>query len=420
MPDQDQQPLTIGIVALHALAAVDPSRGSAIGGTETRAWAFARGLAAAGHRVRFLVRSDGDAFEQTVDGVLVVGHRDRWYERYVRIGRLFSRENGRLRLRRWSLDLITTLPLVVAHRLFAPRLKLPPAFFDAGAADCWLTFGVQATSEVVIQAAQAAGRRCGLLLGCDADVDAWFIANPDRQTPYGDRGRTCAAILQTADAIVAQTEWQQEALSERYGRDAVVIRNPIDLNCWQLSETDDPPFVLWIGRAEPVHKRPLEAIAVAAACPEVAFKMVMNPADPATAAAVREACPANCELIDFVPPPEMPELLGRATLLLNTSSVEGFPNVFLQAAATGTPIVSQQVLEDWLNASGAGRCGDGTVETAAAILRDLLASSTKRAEHAAAGRLYVETHHRLADRVDDLAAFCREQLLSSNSTPTAS
>lgn len=421
MDDPAKPPLTIGIVALHALPAVDPACGGAIGGTETRAWTFARGLAAAGHQVRFLVRSNGESFERDTDGVRVVGHRDRWHDRYVRVGRLINREDGRLRLRRWSLDLLTTLPLVAAHRLWTRRRGRSQSFFDASTADCWLTLGVQATSEAVISSAHAADRRCGLLLGCDADVDDWFDHEPERQTPYGDRGRTCAAILRGADGIVTQTEWQRQTLRDRYGRESVVIGNPIDLEHWQPSTAaDGTPFVLWVGRAEPVHKRPIEAVTIAAACPEVPFKMVMNAADPATAAAVRAACPANCELIDFVPPDEMPNLMARATLLLNTSSVEGFPNVFLQAAASGTPIVSQQVLGDWLADSGAGRCGDGSVATAAAIVRDLIASAAARDAHAAAGRQYVARHHQLGDRVDELAAFCRNTLLKPAEAADAS
>src|SRR5690606_10689364 len=54
-----QSPRRVCMVALHALPAIDPSVARPVGGTETRAWTFARGLA---QReccdVSFVVRAD--------------------------------------------------------------------------------------------------------------------------------------------------------------------------------------------------------------------------------------------------------------------------------------------------------------------------------------------------------------------------
>src|SRR5690606_5922774 len=41
-------------------------------------------------------------------------------------------------------------------------------------------------------------------------------------------------------------------------------------------------------------------------------------------------------------------LLSRATMLINTSEWEGFPNIFLEAALSGTPIVSLAIDPDGL------------------------------------------------------------------------
>lgn len=399
---------TIGIAAFHALPAIDPSRGGAIGGTETRAWTFARGLAVAGYDVRFVVRSDGDAFERAVEGVRVIGFRDRWFERYVTVGRAIAKTDRGWRLRRLSLRLLAALPLVLWHRAFRLTRQSPTdptPFFDVNAADVWLTFGVQQTSAGVIAACRQNGRPCAVVLGCDADVDDWFERQPDRRNEYGDSGAVAAFILRNADGRLAQTPWQRDALRSRYGLASEVIRNPIDLDRWRPGDGGD--FVLWIGRAEPIHKRPIEAIEIARLCPDLPFRIVMNPADPTTAAAVRARLPANVELVDFVPPREMPELMRAARLLLNTSSVEGFPNVFLQAAACEVPIVSQAVLGDWLRRSGAGVCGGGDRERTAAIVRELRDDASRRSQLGRSGRRFVEQHHALADRVAELAAFCK-------------
>ena len=403
------------------MPAIDPTAGQAVGGTETRAWLLARGLAAGGRDVVFVVRSPGDPFERSVEGVTVVGVQDRWYQRYLNIGRSIERTSRWPRIVRPSWSLLRDLPLVVAHRTltrrrrddFSPVARLLPIERAA----VWVTFGVQTNSADVIRRCQQDAKPSVLMLGCDADVDPWFASEPERVTPYGDRGATCALILRHATRIVAQTPWQRDRLNERYGRGADVLPNPIDLDRWTARpnrETQTPGehrsgrHVLWVGRAEPVHKRPQEAIAIARLCPEIPFRMVMNPADPATGESVRKSQPENVTLVDFVPPDAMPQEMAAAVLLLNTSATEGFPNTFLQAAAAGRPIVSQTVLADWLHETGSGLCGEGDRERTATHVRELWANDGAADAIGRHGREAVAAKHGLTEVADRFAAILEE------------
>ena len=408
MTDREPTGPSIGLAAFHALPVIDPATIGPIGGTETRAWLFARSLARLGRDVRIAVRSPHSAFERDVCGVTVAAFADPWYSRLLRLGQAIERVDGRLRLKRLTPSLFVDLPLVAVHRALGrhrsdPREPFP--LVDVTTADVWVTFGVQATSAGMIAAAHAADRPAIVVLGCDDDLSETFLGDPDRRNSYGDDGWTAQFILQKADAVVVQTPWQQAKLADRWGREGDLIANPIDLDRWTSSPSTGT-FVLWVGRAEPVHKRPIEAIEVARGLPGIPFRMVMNPADPATAAEVRSRCPSNVTVVDRVAPNEMPALMREATILLNTSSAEGFPNVFLQAAASGTPIVSQTVLADWLRDTRTGFAGDGSREQAARLVRQLWDDETLRAEISTCSRSFLADNHDAAAKAGELATVC--------------
>ena len=137
------------------------------------------------------------------------------------------------------------------------------------------------------------------------------------------------------------------------------------------SLTDPARYVLWIGRAESVHKRPQICVELARSCPGVTFLMVLNPRDKAVEETIHRSAPANVYILPRVPFPAMPALFSRAAALLNTSQLEGFPNVFLQAALSRVPIVSLEVGQDFLKNRGGGIFSDGDVATAANAIQSI-------------------------------------------------
>lgn len=407
---EEQASIRVCFVALHALPAIDVSLNRPVGGTETRAWTFAKGLASLGSvDVQFIVRSDGPRQPFRQNDVKVIPMQDRLYSLYESVGRCIEKSPNfpGLRLRRWEAKLIWQVPVLAACRAFEGPSRNPwhvDPFYTKQPVDVFCTFGVQANSARVIAAAHASDRKAVLVIGSDGDLDERYTHGSIYISPYGDVGGVCHDILQSADAIVAQTDKQQQLLRDRFGRESTVIANPIDLEDWDFHRLTALPeqttcgldrYVLWIGRAESVHKRPDLLLEIASLCPEVDFLMILNPRDRTVEDRVRREAPANVRIVSQVPFDAMPAVFERAEVFVSTSSLEGFPNVFLQAACTDVPIVSLEVGREFLNASGSGICTQGDLARTAESVRSLWTDPTALAEVASGGREYVIAEHGL-------------------------
>ena len=377
--------LRVCIAALNAYPAVDPQSAGPIGGIETQAWMFARGLGQRGEiDVSMFVRHTRPPRQDEFEGVTLIPLVDRLYGIRQSVGMCVGKQRHFpwLTLHRWRMALLWQFPLVVAERLlhgrpgdpWRPESRLMDSSFDV-----YCTFGVQAHSATMIATAHAAGRPAILFLGSDGDLDENYQENSDYDSPYGDRGDVCWRILREADSIIVQTAAQQQLLRERFGRDGVVIENPIDVCEWD-ARVSEPlgdvagrfnRYVLWVGRAEDVHKRPDVCLELARLCPAIDFLMILNPRDPVVESRVRRETPGNVHIVSHVPFPMMPAVFAQAAALVNTSSLEGFPNVFLQAAVSSVPIASLNVGESFLEWLDGGRHADGDVRQLALYLQQV-------------------------------------------------
>lgn len=402
------RPLRICLVAFNAYPAVNPSVGGQVGGTETRAWLLARQLARQSDLdVSLAVRTTRPVSPTVVEGVRIVGLRDRFYRLREAVGGFASRQAGFpwIKVHRWSPSLLWQVPLLASARWFEARPtdpRLPMPFFNQIEADLFCCFGNQATAATVIASAHATGRPAVLFLGSDDDLNAGYTSDSRERNPYGDLGSTCYFSLMESDAVLTQTPEQSEMLQGRFGREGVLVPNPIDLAEWD-SRADEalPPelhagldrFVLWMGRAEKLHKRPQVLLEMARLCPEVPFLMLLNPRDPAVDAEIRRSAPSNVRIVTQVPFPLMPALFRKAMAYINTSSLEGFPNAFLQAAASRVPIVSTDVGQSFLDQSQAGVFVDEDWQRGADVLTQWMNSPELPAPLGVQGRSFIEQQH---------------------------
>jgi glycosyltransferase involved in cell wall biosynthesis len=101
----------------------------------------------------------------------------------------------------------------------------------------------------------------------------------------------------------------------------------------------------------------------------------------------------NVEFLGQVAPDKTMQIIADAGSLLSTSDEEGFPNTFLEAWASGTPVVTLKVDPDSLIMRHGLGAVSGTVETAIDDLTALLDSPQHRNEIAARAQRYVAEQH---------------------------
>ncbi len=416
------QRLRVCFLAYHAYPVIEPAAEGVFGGTETRAWTLARALARrADLAVSLVVYARRPLRQESCQGVRLVRRREPLYWVRQNVGKhveVLSRFPW-VRVRSFAPALLWQVPLLAALRPLrrGPDPRRPDRFLLGLEADVLLCFGVHRQTATAVATAKAAGRRSVVFLGADSDLDPRYTPDSTYVSPYGERGAVCWYALHHADRIVAQTAWQQAALAERFGRKALVLPNPIDLAEWDAALACDAPlpaledlsrYALWVGRADSFHKRPLVCLELARQCPEVPFVLVVNRRDPAVEERLHRDRPENVRLVTRVPFADMPRVFRRAAVYVNTSApaYEGFPNVFLQAAASGVPIGSLELDADFVGRSGAGSVALGDVGRLADFVRRMWHHPAEAHAMGQQGRRFVQQHHdaaiianRLADAI---------------------
>ncbi len=131
-------------------------------------------------------------------------------------------------------------------------------------------------------------------------------------------------------------------MRELYGRECPVIPNVWDVTPCTDAKAD-PPEVFWAARYLPL-KRPEMVLEIARRLPGIKFIMAGGPVnghEDLYERVQRQAAELpNVETLGFVPFSEIDEYYARASVYLCTSTIEGFPNTFLQAWNHKTPVVS--------------------------------------------------------------------------------
>ncbi|MBS0153962.1 MAG: glycosyltransferase family 4 protein [Nitrospira sp.] len=101
----------------------------------------------------------------------------------------------------------------------------------------------------------------------------------------------------------------------------------------------------------------------------------------------------NVDYRGQVAPEQVLKVIGESCLLLSTSDGEGFPSVFLEAWAAGTPVVSLQIDPDRKIKNGGLGVVTGTVEEAVDALASLMVSPERCQEMGVKARRHVEEIH---------------------------
>ncbi|MEX2493388.1 MAG: glycosyltransferase family 4 protein [Nitrospirales bacterium] len=157
-------------------------------------------------------------------------------------------------------------------------------------------------------------------------------------------------------------------------------------------------YVAWVGVLRQP-KRPDLLLEIAKRLPDVpfvvcgGFSTFMTPEGFAEPIVEKLKALSNVQYLGQVAPRKTLEIIGNAAMLLSTSQLEGFPSVFLEAWAAGTPVVSLKIDPDGVIQRKNLGTLSGTVEIAVRDIATLMQSRDRREEMSLRARQHVKEAH---------------------------
>lgn len=241
----------------------------------------------------------------------------------------------------------------------------------------------------------------------------FFIASSaDLWEPYGKVDGPLKWLfplgIRWANGVVCRTNEQQQRLQKRYGRHGVLIRTGHPRS---IDRSEAKTSILWVGRGVPL-KQPEMFLDLAARLPDYPCVMVMTSEagheDLGRRIRQRAQGLSNLQLYERVPFNAMDQHFIRAKVFVNTSTYEGFPNTFVQAAMHGAPVVSWQVDPDkLLSHETIGVCANASFDRLFELVRDLCSTDAARAALGRRAQEYAYAHHDVGQSAAALNAYVR-------------
>ncbi len=148
-------------------------------------------------------------------------------------------------------------------------------------------------------------------------------------------------LMRHLAGLVCQTNDQKKEIGKT-NRAITVVRNSAVGN-WDGNSDQDEQLILWVGNIKSL-KRPLDFVRIAEQFSTTQFRFLMIgfPQDRGLARKIvnRSRHLDNLEFIPGVPISEIGSYFRKASIFVSTSEVEGYPNTFIQAIQSATPVIS--------------------------------------------------------------------------------
>lgn len=277
-----------------------------IGGAELQAAIVAKHLAARGHQVSMICLDFGQPEQVVIDN--------------IRIFRAYRPDEG--------------LPIL---RFVWPRLLSIWNCMNRADADVYYQRTAGMLTGVMAAFCKFRGRKSVFASASNPDL----LPNTSRIRYARDRW-IYSYGLKNVDRIFVQNEEQARICRSIHRREPILIPN-----CYATSDRRsverEEGYILWVSTIRKL-KRPELFLELARALPDQQFRMIGGPGDGEhelyDAIKARATTMNNVQFLGFVPFAPAEKHFDRATIFVNTSESEGFPNTFLQAWARGVPTVS--------------------------------------------------------------------------------
>jgi len=210
-------------------------------------------------------------------------------------------------------------------------------------------------------------------------------------------------LLYSADLITTSDKFQNKQLKEVFGKDSIIINNAYVLKS-KIPEKNGILTVLWVSTLRKDWKNPELYLELAKKFPDIKFIMIggPDPEDPEFYAEINNKTSEipNLDFIGFVPFKEVDNYYSEASIIVNTSNVEGFPHTFLQAWERQTPVLSLNIDPDGIICNYNLGIHSKTFEKMIKDLKRLIDDKNLRYEMGENGRRYVEQRHDLNVIID--------------------
>lgn len=217
--------------------------------------------------------------------------------------------------------------------------------------------------------------------------------------------------LKSADRVFTQSAYQKFLIRKNFGLNTEIVKNPFPIpSNIKLTKTK-PPIVLWVGTIKQEWKQPDIFLNLAQTLPDVHFQMIGGPSSNIQYyKQIKEKASniKNLQFMGFIPYPEINRYFNDASIFVNTSSIEGFPNTFLQAWAHYVPVVSLNVDPDEIICKYSLGYHSKTFEILIENVKTLLQNERIREFMGRNGRKYLEKEHEIGKVVDNYLKFFDE------------
>lgn len=198
--------------------------------------------------------------------------------------------------------------------------------------------------------------------------------------------------------VLCQTNRQKKLLKQTLGKDGKIFKNLYIPPKREYTSKDTSKLkVIWVGRIH-IDKKAELFLKLAENLPEFKFWMIGGPCrdiDYYNKIKKESQRVSNLEFIGFVPHNKINRYYVESSLLINTSSNEGFPNTFLEAWGNYVPVVSLGFDPDEIICNHKLGFHSKTFNQLVENTKMLLTNQALYKEMARNGRRYVEKEHKI-------------------------